>query len=115
MHASEIDFLLELGPSGVVVVDGDDASLEQLREWLNTPEGSVFGRPGWGHPLEQYRHEPPSTSTARAIENSILIKLVVDLPDQVISRILCEPAGKDTYYIGLATPRAVLQINEQKI
>lgn len=112
---AEIDFLLTLDPSGVRVLEGDDSNLEQLREWLSTPEGTVYGRPGWGHPLNQYRHEPPNANTARAIENSLLLKLVNDMPELAISRILCEPAGKDMYYIGIVTPRGVIEINEQRI
>lgn len=112
---TEIDFLLTLEPSGVVVQEGDDADVENIREWLATPMGEVYGRPTWGHPLNQYRHLPHSTATARAIENSLLIKLAEDLPELPISRILVEPVGKDGYYIGIATPKAVIVINEKAI
>ncbi|GAL07955.1 hypothetical protein JCM19237_335 [Photobacterium aphoticum] len=93
----------------IIIRDGNQAKLENIREWLSTPEGTIYGRPDWGHPLDQFRHEPQSPSTALAIENTLLLKLASDLPDVTLSRILVSPMGKDGYYIGFGVPEGVIE------
>ncbi|UTM60491.1 hypothetical protein L4174_023790 (plasmid) [Photobacterium sp. CCB-ST2H9] len=102
MKLVEISFLMESDAAGVIVHEGGEARLEQLREWFSTPVGTVYGNPSWGHPLNQYRHEPELS--APAIENSILLKLPLDLPEIPVTSILCEPAEKDLFHITIGTP-----------
>ena len=99
----ELDFMLSFDPSGVIVKDGANAEIERLREWLFTPESTRFGNPAWGNDIGSYRHEPMSTNTARAIENSILLKLPRDCPNLPVARIRCDPADKDLYRIYIVT------------
>ena len=99
----EPDFLLNFDPSGVIIHHGANAEIERLREWLYTPVTSRFGNPEWGNNIGSYRHEPMCNTTARAIENSILLKLPLDCPDLPVAQIRCDPIDKDLYRIAILT------------
>ncbi|MGL5905113.1 MAG: hypothetical protein ACRCZA_00110 [Shewanella sp.] len=87
----EIDFLLEVDAFGIVVHD-DTANANNVREWLSTPQGKVYGRPSWGHELERYKHEPASSEVVAVnIEFSIIKGMGRDLPNVTINAINCEP------------------------
>lgn len=89
---NEVDYLLNLNESGVVVYDNYSAAINNVKEWLDTPEGSVWGRPYWGNNLDQFKHEDTNSKiTAVQIEFSILQGLARDLPFLQISSIWCEP------------------------
>ncbi|HIF9347113.1 TPA: hypothetical protein ACX6RX_003224 [Photobacterium damselae] len=99
----ELSFTLNVDADGLVTKEGADAQLEKIREWLYTPVTTLWGYPAWGNPYQQYKHEPMSISTARAIENSTLLKINQDIENAEIKKILCIPVEKDMYYIGIAT------------
>jgi hypothetical protein len=58
--------------------DGEALS-ERIREWLETPEGTVADLPDWGHNIIGYKHDPQSTTLAVAIEMSIAQKMTRDI------------------------------------
>jgi hypothetical protein len=63
--------------------DGQALS-ERIREWLETPQGTVADLPGWGHHLTGFKHDPQSTHLAVAIEMSIARKLAQDIKDLIL-------------------------------
>lgn len=82
---NEIDCLMRVDQGGVVLKEGDSqAWLARLEEWLRTPQGSVYGLPGWGNTMQDYKHEPVGSETGHltevAIEAALLRKLRIDLP-----------------------------------
>lgn len=95
----EIDYLLNLNIDGVNTYGEDQAVAVRVAEWLDTPQGEVWGAPQWGNKLKQYKHLPICDDTAAAIENSILMNLPVDVPSAVITHISVRPHEVDTYLI----------------
>lgn len=57
------------------------AMSERIREWLDTPEGTVAHDPSWGHNLIPFKFEPQSNDLAIQIEMSITRKLPLDVED----------------------------------
>lgn len=103
----EIDYLMNINAGGVIVHSDDDSKLNNLIEWLETPQGSVWGRPSWGNELEQFKHEPTqSSATTVNIEFSILNGVERDLPSLQITRILCKEDKNDIdkFNITICTP-----------
>lgn len=105
---TELDFLMTLDSGGVVEKEDGAAYVEVVREWLSTPISTVWGDPSWGNNLNQYKHQPQSTTTESAIENSILLKLPTDCPSIKIGAILCESIEKDLYQISIFTRYGVI-------
>jgi hypothetical protein len=99
--ADELDYLLNASEGGVESYGEDIAAISRISEWLDTPQGQVWGSPSWGHTLTQYKHQPMSGDTAAAIENSIAAKLPIDLPDIAISYIRVEPKEIDFWHIAI--------------
>lgn len=101
----EIDYLMRLDESGVMSYSGDEAAANTVEEWLRTPKGHVYGRPEWGNELALFKHEPPNEDTAVALENSILLGMIPDMPHLQIRGILCEPDNEniDVYRVQIAT------------
>ena len=97
--SQEIDYLLKVTIDGVTTYAEDQAVAVRVEEWLDTPQGEIWGAPQWGNRLKQYKHLPICDDTAAAIENSILMKLPVDVPSAVITHISAKPQGVDTYLI----------------
>lgn len=89
MAAYEIDHLMTLGVSGVKTYESAvEAKAEQLREWLNTPKGKVWGNRSWGTIMQEFKHEPTNLSHVQiAIESRLLMKLQEDLPDLSVQAI----------------------------
>lgn len=99
----EIDFLMRVTAGGLSTSSGNDAKLARLDEWLNTPRGSIYGRPNWGNIFTKYKHQPTDESTAVIIENESLPILRVDLPDVRILGIRCDPGGIQDYILSIMT------------
>lgn len=76
----EIDYLLETDAAGVKTYDSADGGVLEhiVREWLDTPLGSVWGQPHYGHRFIQFRHQPQGSDLEVAIELSIVSKLPKD-------------------------------------
>ncbi|HHA1396849.1 hypothetical protein [Enterobacter soli] len=85
----EIDHLMTLGTNGLKQYSGQlESKAAMLREWLDTPVGSVYGNPGWGNILSQFKHEPTNLAHVQAaMESRLLTKLSEDLPDLKVNGI----------------------------
>lgn len=108
---TEIDYLLRIDESGVQLLEGAQAVVNNITEWLDTARGSIYGRPDWGNELAMFRHEPPSETTAIAIENSVIIGLARDIPSLLIAAIRCEPheTELDMYRITVSTSEGIVE------
>ncbi len=106
----EIDYLMQLDESGVIVHEDDAAVLNNVVEWFKTPRGSVYGNPAWGNILHSFQHEPPTEATEIAIENMIVVDLPRDVRNVQISGIRCaaDPGELDVYNIALQTGQGLL-------
>lgn len=85
----EIDYLMTLGTNGLKEYSGElESKAAMLREWLDTPVGSIYGMPSWGNILAQFKHDPTNQVHVQVtIESRLLQKLSQDLPDLKITGI----------------------------
>lgn len=96
MEKREVDYLMGLNESGVVTYDDNQANFNNLSEWLDTPIGTIYGKPEWGNELGDFKHEPTGdTTVAIAIEFSVIRGVMRDLPEIIIDSIYCEPSKTD--------------------
>lgn len=100
----EIDARLQTNESGVIIAEGSTAAwMARLDEWLRTPEGSVYGLPSWGSPMEEFKHEPFGSETSHivevAIEGRMMKKLRQDLPGLDVQGIRCTSISEDSLLI----------------
>lgn len=112
MSEREIDYLMDLSESGVITYSDSDADVNNVLEWLDTPEGSVYGNPSWGNPLARFKHEPSNSEvTAMGIEFAIIQKIPIDLPSIVLTSIFCEPSPThpDLYLVRLGLPSGTFE------
>lgn len=112
---NEIDCLLRVNQEGVSVKLGDNESMQaRIEEWLHTPQGSIYGWPEWGNPLQKYKHEPMNTLTEVAIENDMLTAMIRDIPDLALSGIRVESAEFDVYVLSIGLPWGDYNVGLQK-
>ncbi len=102
--AIEISYLLEMAEDGVVTYESEEAVAAQILEWFDTPVGSIWGKPSWGHNLNQFKHEPMNNTTAIAVENTVLLKLPVDLPEAKIQAVTLTESDVDIWVFSISTP-----------
>lgn len=111
---NEIDSMLSVTGEGVTVRLGDaEAEKAQAEEWLRTPEGSIYGWPSWGNPLQKYKHEPMNNFTEVAIENDMVTAFKRDLPHITLNGIRIEQIEKDLYALSLGLPSGDLVVGLQ--
>lgn len=96
---NEIDYLLRIDPVGVITFTGRESIVAQIREWIDTPKGEVWGRPAWGNLLSQFKHLPINDYTAASIESFILLTINEDIPNIAIDAIRVIPMTNDSYKI----------------
>lgn len=109
----EVDYLMAMNESGVITHDEAMATLNNVQEWFDTPRGEIYGRPGWGNELAEFKHEPTGSEyTAMDIEFSIIHGLTRDIPSLVINAIYCNahPTEIDRYNIFLGLPSGPMDI-----
>lgn len=99
----EINHLLDVDEFNVIVVYDKDEAKAKLAHWLDTPKGTRWGDSSWGHRLEQFKHEPPSSSVEVAMENIIFKDIREDLPMISIKGILISLTNKDVFEIIIST------------
>ena len=63
-----------------------DAMNERIKDWLETPEGTVAHYPSWGTNLEGFKFDPLSKDLDVLIEMAIARKLPQDVDDIVFGR-----------------------------
>lgn len=101
----DIDYLMSLDESGVIVYDDAEAIANNIKEWMDTPKGHVYGNPAWGNNFSAFKHEPHNETTAISIESMILVGLPRDIPSVQIHSIWCEPDATeiDKYTVEIVT------------
>ncbi len=104
----EISHLLEIEDGELVVFDEQTSEGEQVRFWLNTPQGQVWGKPWWGHPYDEYRHEPLDENLQVLLSMKTLSAMRRDLPHISIQNIQVQKLDADTALIALFTKKRVL-------
>jgi len=75
----ELEHLMVMDDSGVSVHTDEAALNERLREWFETPMGTVADLPSWGHPLLMLKFEPPGVNLNIMAEMLITEKLPRDI------------------------------------
>lgn len=73
----------------------EDALSERIREWLETPVGTVADLPGWGHNLKGFKFDPINTNLEVAIELAIVEKLTQDIDDLIFLGVRVESLDID--------------------
>ncbi|RAU45274.1 hypothetical protein DBY68_016785 [Pseudocitrobacter sp. RIT415] len=79
---NEIDYLMSLTSTGLRTYNTElEAKAAALKEWIDTPVGSVYGLPAWGNILSEFKHDPIGSDRVQvAIESRLLQKLSEDVP-----------------------------------
>lgn len=80
----EADRLFRSAPGNDIARFADaEGMAERIREWLETPEGTVAHYPSWGHNLTPFKHDPLSEGCGIEIliEMAIARKLPLDIDD----------------------------------
>lgn len=106
----EIDHLMTLYTGGMKTYGSDVEALgERFREWLNTPVGSIWGNPGWGNILPEFKHAPTNQSHIQvAMENRLLTKLRSDLPEMNIRNVRITEEEIDLLKISLGVSQGTI-------
>lgn len=78
--------------------DGEALS-ERIREWLETPEGTLADLPHWGNNLLGFKHDPQGQNLEVGIEMAIARKMAKDIDDLVILGVGVEYLGIDFFQV----------------
>jgi hypothetical protein len=97
----EIDYKLGVDTEGVIVSEPIEVLAVRVSEWLDTPQGQMWGAPHWGNRLRAYKHEPMNSDTEAAIENSILLTLPNDVKGVILESIDVCAVEFDLYRISI--------------
>lgn len=92
----EFQRALSTNDRGAIILEGDDATAENIKTWLETPVGSVPGQPEWGHTLEDIEFEPMDDEFPIIVEMIVAKKLKQDLPRINLRGIRVESTGIDS-------------------
>lgn len=113
---SEIDYLMGLTSTGLKTYSTElDAKAAMLQEWIDTPVGSVYGMPGWGNILSEFKHDPIGSSHVQvALESRLLRKLSEDLPALNIKGILFTGQDFDLGVIEIRIPEGTIRTGTSK-
>lgn len=88
MIIEELQHLINIDPDmGVEHLFDGPAVDDRIKEWFETPVGSMADHPSWGHNLAQFKHDPLDTTLEIRIKLAIFNKLPVDVRDIVIQSI----------------------------
>ena len=85
---NRFDYRLRKTGTGTEIHHGDEGLLHELEAWFDTPEGSIYGMPQWGHPNNKYQHAPPTQDQLILIKLDNYRSLQRDLPGLLIEGIL---------------------------
>lgn len=111
--ADEIYYKMTANIDGVETFTGGNAKLARVAEWLDTPQGQVWGAPQWGNRLSQYRHNPLNGDTAAAIESHIAMNLPQDIADASITSIRVEPVEMDRWSIRISLSGVATELKQE--
>ena len=103
MVIEELQHLITLNPdTGVERLAAGKAMDDRIKEWLETPEGTIADLPAWGSNLMKYKHEPTTATLEVLIETSIITKMPKDIHNLVIRGISVKPMALDLFYVTIA-------------
>jgi hypothetical protein len=105
----EVDFLLDVNSLGVISHKDGDALMNNIREWVLTPVGDVYGMPSWGNQFHLFRHYPANEILEMQIEAHIVTKLPVDMPSIPINGIRVIAKGVDSVTVVIGTSLGVVE------
>ena len=113
---NEIDYLMTLTSTGLRTYDTPlEAKAAMLKEWIDTPMGSIYGRPGWGNILSEFKHDPIGSDHVQvAIESKLLQKLAEDLPSLKINGISLIGQEFDLAIISIRLPEGTISSGVSK-
>jgi hypothetical protein len=98
----EYHHLIELDPrTSITQFQDGEAMNDRIKEWFETPEGTVADLPAWGHNLLQFKHEPLSPSLSVMVKTAILRKMPVDIRNLFIIKIAVEFKEIDLCYTNI--------------
>lgn len=75
------------GSNAVQVYEDDEAMSQRICEWLETPEGTLLDKPGWGHNLATLKHEPPGDNLSVVAQMLIVEKMPKDISGLIINQV----------------------------
>lgn len=102
MTAREINRMLDAtGAQEIEAFSDSDALEERIRDWLETPQGSVADQPEWGNTLSLYRHAPINNDLLISMEMDILTRLPADVDGVNIQGIRIQEEEIDTVRISI--------------
>ncbi len=84
----ELEHNLAIGLNGIQQLSNEAGMNNRILEWLLTPEGTMPDKPRWGSPLRAYQFDTPSSRLAVEIELSLVRKMLTDISDVTIRRIV---------------------------
>lgn len=99
----EISHLLEMNEGGLVTFGRSESEGEQIRFWLSTPQGEVWGNPAWGNPYIDFKHESLDENLEVEIEFEFLSSLSRDLPHIDVSLIAVSAIGVQDFELKVIT------------
>lgn len=107
---SEIDYLMTLKSTGLMTYDDTlSAKSAMLREWLDTPVGTIYGLPAWGNIISEFKHDPTESIHVQvAFESRLLQKLAEDLPSLAIKGISFSELEFDLGQIAIQIPEGTI-------
>lgn len=95
MNMAEVAYNLEKDRTvGTKRFYGFAAQLEAVRWWVNTPRGSKINRPDFGHELEKYVNETPTSGMFQDIQTDIVLGVERDLGLKVVA-VYCWASQED--------------------
>lgn len=98
----ELSHLLQINSNGLATFEGVAAYGEQVRFWMNTPQGQIWGRPSWGNPFVDFKFMDVTEDSCIEMELKILSAIKRDLPDVPIMDVsvtLPHETDKQTFLI----------------
>ena len=100
MLIEELHHLMNLDPDTGIqhFIDGP-AMDDRIREWFETPEGTVADLPAWGHNLSQFKHAPINPTLNVLVKVAILKKMPVDIRNLVITNIAIQFKEIDLFHV----------------
>ena len=107
----EFDHLMGVDNAGISQYTDEAALSERLREWLETPVGTVADMPGWGHPLSVLKFEPTGVNLNIMAEMLITEKLLRDIANLQLASVAVAFAEIDLLTVNIDFALGALQEN----
>ncbi len=85
-YIEEFDHLMMMDDAGIMQYDDEMALDDRIREWFETPQGSISDLPAWGHNLSRLKFEPAGISLNVMARLNVMEKMPHDIANlQILS------------------------------